>query len=132
MIAVDTNVLLRLVVPDDARQHELAKAFFAARSANDPAYVGIVVMTEFTWLLNRRYGYSKEQIADLVLALLQSPDLVIERPDLVEEAAHLSRQPKVGFVDAFIAQLATASGCRSVATFDKDAAKRIPGMELLA
>lgn len=132
MIGADTNVLLRLVVDDNAAQHALAKTFFADRSSNDPAYISIVVVAEFAWALRQLYSYGKDQIADVVLALLQSPDLVVERRDLVEEAAQLSRQPKVGFVDALIARLAIADGCRSIMTFDKDAAKRIPGMELLA
>lgn len=132
MIAVDTNLLLRLVINDDETQHALAKAFFAERSASDPAYIGSIVMTEFVWLLTRRYRFAKDRVADLILALLQSPDLVIERADLVEEAAILCRQPKVDFTDAFIAQLSLARGCRAVMTFDKDAAKRIPGMDLLA
>ena len=57
---------------------------------------------------------------------------MIERADLVEEAAILCRQPKLDFTDAFTAQLSLARGCRAVMTFDKDAAKRIPGMDLLA
>jgi predicted nucleic-acid-binding protein len=132
MIAVDTNLLLRLVVSDDNEQHEMAKTFFAARSASDPAFVATIVMAEFAWVLTKRFGFPKDSVADLILALLRSPDLVIERPDLVAEAALQSRKPKVGFSDAFIAQLALAQGCRSVMTFDKDAAKRIPGMDLLA
>lgn len=132
MIGADTNVLLRLVVDDDAAQHELAKQFFAARSANDPAHISLIVVAEFSWALRRLYAYDRDQIADVVLALLQSPDLIVERRDLVEEAAQLSRQPKVGLADTLIARLAVADGCRSVVTFDKDAAKRIPGMELLA
>lgn len=132
MIAVDTNILLRLAVDDDSAQQAKAKLFFAARSPDDPAYIGSVVLTEFAWVLTRRYGYSKEQVGHLILALLQSPDLVVERPDLVEGAVQVSLQPKVGFADALVAGLALAIGCRTTVTFDKNAAKRIPGMELLA
>jgi predicted nucleic-acid-binding protein len=132
MIAIDTNILLRLTVDDDSAQQAAAKSFFAGRSPADPAYIGNVVLAEFAWVLTRRYGYANAQVGDMILALLQSPDLIVERPDVVEEAVHLSRQPKVGFADALVAGLASAAGCRATVTFDKDAAKRIPGMELLA
>ena len=132
MIGVDTNVLVRLMVSDDDRQHELAKRFFAARSADDPAYISIIVVAELTWLLRTLYGYDKDRIADGVLALLQSPDLIVERHDLVEEAAQLSRQPQTGFADVLIAGLARERGCERTVTFDKQAGRRIEGMELLA
>lgn len=132
MIAVDTNLLLRLIVDDDLTQHELAKAFFSQRSASNPAYISVVVLSELVWLLLRRYKFPKLQVADLIDALLQSPDIVFEHANFVRDAADFSRQPKVGFTDALIAQLAKSQGCRSVMTFDRDAAKRIPGMELLA
>lgn len=132
MIGIDTNVLLRLVVEDEPKQNQAVKDFFGMRSASDPAYVGLVVMAEFTWLLRKRYGYSKDQISDVVLDLLESVDLVIERPDLIEEAAVLSRQPRVDFADVLISRLAQDRGCTTTVTFDADAAQRIPGMDLLA
>lgn len=132
MIGVDTNVLMRLVVDDDAAQHTRARDFFVARSEADPAYISALVMFEFAWALRRLYDYSKDQVADAVLALTESPDIVVEKRDLVIEAAHQSRAPKVQFADALVAQLATDAKCTAVATFDKNAAKRIPGMELIA
>ena len=132
MIGVDTNVLLRLVVNDDPAQNDLVKAFFAKRSVDDPAYVGLVVIAEFTWLLGRHYGYSKTQIADVLIGLLDSVDLVIERPELVQEAALLSREPRIDFADVLIARLGQERQCTTTVTFDRNAAKRIAGMDLLA
>lgn len=132
MIGVDANILLRLLVRDDPPQHELAKAFFAARSENDPAYVSLVVIVETTWVLQKSYGYSRGQVADMLDALLESPDLVIESAATVRQAASWSRQPKVGLIDALVALLAGNQGCVTTFTFDRDAAKRIPGMELLS
>ena len=132
MIGVDTNVLLRLVIDDDPEQNRQAKHFFAARSADDPAFVSILALSEFIWVLQKRYGYAKEQLPDLLDALLASPDLTVERAGLVRDAAELFRQPHIGFADALIAGLAMDAGCTSVVTFDKAAAKRIAGMESLS
>lgn len=132
MIGVDTNLLARLFVDDDPRQQEIAGAFFGQRSTDDPAYVSLVVIAEFVWLLGKTYDYSKTRIAEALAALLESPDFVVESRKLVEDALALSEQPKVGIVDVLISRIATRDGCIAVATFDKEAAKRVPGMKLLA
>lgn len=132
MIGVDTNVLIRLIVLDDQAQHALARSFFEQRSPADPAFISVAVVMEFIWVLDRSYGYAKEQIAKLLLSMLDSPELVLERHRLVQQAALLAAQPKVGLADCLIAAIATEAGCSSTVTFDRMAAKRLPGMDLLA
>ena len=44
MIAVDTNVLLRYILRDDERQFAASTAFFQARTMEDPAFVGLIVL----------------------------------------------------------------------------------------
>lgn len=131
MIGVDTNLLARLFVDDDPRQQEIAGAFFGQRSMDDPAYVSLVVIAEFVWLLGKTYDYSKKRVAEALAALLESPDFVVESRNLVEDVLVLSEQPKVGIVDVLISRIAMRDGCIAVATFDKEAAKRVPGMKLL-
>lgn len=132
MIGVDTNLLARLFVDDDPRQQEIAGAFFGQRSTDDPAYVSLVVIAEFVWLLGKTYDYSKKSVTEALAALLESPDFIVESRNLVEDALVLSEQPKVGIVDVLISRIAMRDGCVAVATFDKEAAKRVPGMKLLA
>ncbi len=132
MIGVDTNVLLRLFVLDDASQHQRAKHFFASRSADDPAYIGIIVLVELVWVLHRTYGYPYLRIYELLRALLNSPDIVIEKATLIEEVIEFAAQPKADFNDALIATLALEAGCSSTVTFDTKASRRIPGMQVLS
>ena len=131
MIGVDANVLARLIVEDDARQLETAKRFFAERSPADPAVISLVVMAELVWILLNPYAFSRERVADVVSAFLASDDFLIERRHLVENAVALAREYRVDIADCLIAALADDLGARSSVTFDKVAAKRIPGMELL-
>jgi predicted nucleic-acid-binding protein len=130
MIAVDANVLLRLFVDDNAEQHRKAKAFFAARSLDDPAYVDLLVLAEFIWLLDRRYGYPIEQIVASTRFLLGTADIAVEHPDLVGNVLD-SASPRVGIVDRLIAAKALNAGASHTVTFDRSAAREIVGMELL-
>lgn len=131
MIGVDTNVLVRLFVVDDPRQSALATQFFAKRSAADPAYVGLVVIAELVWLLDDSYGFSHAEIVRVLRGVLASPDFALEQRQFVEEAVEMAEGETIDISDFLIARVAAEGGSRSTATFDRDAAKRIPGMELL-
>ena len=131
MIGVDTNVLVRLYVADDARQHAAAVDFFAQRSERSPAYVSLVVLIEFVWALAKTYKYGWDQIYGLVGALTAVRDVLIEREDVVSAALEQSIETNVGFVDAIIARANAEDGCSHTITFDKKTAQRISSMELL-
>lgn len=130
MIGVDTNVLVRLFVPVEP-QREAAIAFFGQRSAADPAFVSTVVLTEFAWVLRRRYKYEYDQVSQAIRWMLDSDDFVIEDRDLIEWALANYTRSRIDFSDLLVARSSELAGAPSVATFDRDAAKYVPGMELL-
>lgn len=130
MIGVDTNVLVRLLVPGEP-QREKAEAFFAQRSAADPAFVSLVVVVELTWVLNRHYGYEFLQLQKAIQWLLDSDDFVVEHRDRVEWALANYTRSKIDLPDLLIARAGEESGASRTATFDFNAARFVPGMELL-
>ena len=132
MIGVDTNVLARFFIGDDKAQSEAARTFLNARSADDPAFIGLLVVAELVWVLRKFYEVPKANVIEMIGILTASPAIVIEQQDLVIAAVHLASHPKADITDAIIALTAIEMGCSSVFTFDREAAKRIPGMELLA
>lgn len=131
MIAVDTNVLARLFVVDDPTQSEIVRRFFAARSEVDPAFVSLLVIAELVWLLEDTYDFPLSAIAGVLDNLLGSPDFVLEAPEFIADAVALANQRKIDIADFLIARIAAEHDCRATVTFDIDASKRVPGMELL-
>jgi predicted nucleic-acid-binding protein len=131
VISVDTNVLARLFVTDNPRQHAIARAFFAERTGADPVFVSTLVIAELAWLLRKTFDYKKPDILAVLSALLESPDFVVERHDVVETALDVAKSSRAGVADAIVAGVAAAAGARKTMTFDLDAAKYVPGMELL-
>ncbi len=129
MIGVDTNVLLRLLTADDARQHQVAVAFFKERSPSSPAFVSAVTLAEMVWVLRRSYRFSNEEIGSSLSKILDSDDFFVEARESVEfirrDGANSTR-----LGDYLIAHLCRKAGCERTVTFDQQAA-RIPGMELL-
>jgi predicted nucleic-acid-binding protein len=130
MIGVDTNVLVRLFVPVEP-QREASLAFFSKRSPADPAYISLVVLAEFAWVLRRRYRYGYEKVAQGIQWMLDSDDFVVEKRDLVEWALANYSRSRIDFSDLLVAKAGELAGATRTVTFDVDAAKFVPGMELL-
>lgn len=82
MIGVDTNVVVRILSEDDSAQVRAAVArFLSARTADDPAYISAVVLTEAVWVLRSKMGYSRHSISSALAVLLDSGELRFEHAD---------------------------------------------------
>lgn len=76
MIAVDTNVLLRYLLNDDAAQVAPAASLI---KSSDTVLITDVVLVETLWTLSgRKYRLSKDQLAGVVCALFEEPDVRFE------------------------------------------------------
>ncbi len=119
MRAVDTNVLVRLVTRDNARQTAAAEAFVAAG-----AWVPHLVLVEAMWVLSAVYGLEPRRIATAVEMLLEHRDLSVQDTDTVMAALdHFRRRPKLGFSDCLILEVARKAGHLPLGTFDRELAK---------
>jgi predicted nucleic-acid-binding protein len=112
MIAIDTNLLARLLLQDDAAQHKKVKALFRTRQTFTAP---VTVLLELVWVLESR-GCSTEQIAFGVTALLDLPNFKPDRADAVREALH-GYLGGMGFADAL--HLALSEAEQKFMTFDK-------------
>ena len=102
MIAVDTNVLLRRLLNDDATQAEKARRLFETQES---VLVTDVVLAETIWTLTgKRYGAGKEELAAVVMGLLEERNVVFESRQAVWSALN-------DYLDAL--PVKTASGVRT-------------------
>lgn len=132
MIGLDTNVLLRIFVTDDAAQTELVRTALAKRSEDDPAFVSVVAIVEMVWALKGIYDFDRTKTGQAVASLLDSSNVVVENEAVIKRAIDLSRDRNADVADCVVALLGAEAGCTATLTFDRKAAMRIPGMELLA
>ena len=132
MIALDTNVLVRLLVTDDPAQAELARALVEREAARGGAcLVTIPVLCELEWVLESCYQASRSDLLTAVQGLLSSPAFTFEQPEVVRQAIERYRQSKAELSDLLIGRLASALGAADVYTFDRRASRE-PGFLLLA
>lgn len=119
MRAVDTNVLVRLLTRDDAKQVAAAEAFIARG-----AWVPHIVLAETTWVLTSVYDRGPDEIATAVQMLLNHEHLTIQDSEAVMAAvARFKRRPAVGFTDCLVVEVAKKAGHLPVGTFDRDFAQ---------
>jgi len=89
MRAVDTNVLVRLIARDDAKQVAAAESF-AARGG----WVSHLVLAETLWVLESVYELDAERCATTVDMLLNHRSLTLQDPEVVTAALSYAPLPK--------------------------------------
>ena len=119
MHSVDTNLLVRLVVRDDADQVNAAEAFVAKG-----AWVSHLVLAETLWVLDAVYNRSPAQIANAVDRMLNHKELTLQDAEVVALAlAHFRSRPSLGFSDCLVLEIARKAGHLPLGTFDRNLAK---------
>ena len=131
MIGIDTNVLVRYLAQDDARQSALATRLFETSLTEEaPGFLSSVVLVETVWVMADLYGADRQHIASIVEALLHTSTLMVADAEIVWRALSGFRAGRADFSDFLIHELSAAAGCTTIYTFDKLAA-RDSGMQLL-
>jgi predicted nucleic-acid-binding protein len=113
--AADTNVLVRLIARDDAKQVAAAERF-----VEPGAWISHLVLAETTWVLDSVFELGPREIATAVEMLLDHDRLVIQDADVVRAAlVGMQRKPTLGFSDCLILEVARKAGHLPLGTFDR-------------
>ena len=119
MRAVDTNLLVRLLVRDDAAQVVAAESFI-----ENGAWVSHLVLAETLWVLDAVYERKPKQIAKAIELLLSHAQLTLQDADVIASALEDFRaRPALGFSDCLVLEIARKAGHLPLGTFDKGLAK---------
>ena len=119
MLAVDTNVLVRLLVRDDEKQARQADQF-----VGKGAWVSHLVLAESIWVLDSVYARTPVQLAAALRLMLAHESLVLQDADTVSAALdHFETKPSLGFSDCLVLEIARKAGHLPLGTFDKALAK---------
>jgi predicted nucleic-acid-binding protein len=127
MIGVDTNVLARYLLADDAIQSAAARrAIHEIRARGDALTICVPVFLELEWVLRSRREYEKEDVIEAMRQLLDANGLVIDGRDSIEEAIHIFEHANVDFAECLFHALYLRGGATAMLSFDKQAQKHLP------
>jgi len=124
LIGVDTNVLVRLFVDDDAAQGAAARALVSdAARDGESILVTPLVLAELAWSLRSNFAFVKAEILDALDQLCRNAAFVVDDRTAVEAAVDAWRDGGADFADYLIAALARERGATTTMTFDRKAAR---------
>ena len=121
MIAIDTNVLVRLLTRDDELQFKQASTLFT----ENKIFLPETVILETEWVLRFAYKLPKTTIFEALRKTLGLPNVQTARPGVIVQALHLAGQG-LDFADAL--HLAASQECGQFATFDTSFIKKANGL----
>jgi predicted nucleic-acid-binding protein len=120
VIALDTNVLVRFLVEDDAAQTARAAALIeGVVQAGERLFVSDIVVCELVWVLDAAYRVRRSEIGSTLAALLRAKQLRFESTDRLTRAMHAFNAGRGDFSDYVIREHARGAECDTVATFDR-------------
>ncbi|MCC6920943.1 MAG: type II toxin-antitoxin system VapC family toxin [Alphaproteobacteria bacterium] len=115
-IAVDTNILVRLLTNDDAAQGAIAATLLREAEA---VVVTVPTLCELVWVLSRGYKLPAADLARAIRGLLNSGNVVMDRPavqaglDLLDSGGD--------FADGAMAHEGRQLGAERFISFDRKA-----------
>jgi len=116
MLAVDTNVIVRLLAGDDATQSPQARLVFS----QNEVLIMTTVLLETEWVLRRVYQHDRRALSGMLRALMGLPNVRLENAERVAFA--LDRlEAGADFADAL--HLSGAGDADAFATFDRACVK---------
>ena len=117
MIGLDTNVLARYYIDDDA-DGEAKRQRLAARrlvESGKPLMVSKSVILELEWVMRGYYGFVQGQVASVMRHILEQAHITVEDREAIERALS-NCEAGLDFADAL--HHASYRSCETVATFD--------------
>lgn len=112
MIAVDTNVLIRLLTADDPNQYQLAYELFQRADVFIPTTVAL----EAEWVLRYAYDFRRDDIVEVLRNLFGLSNVEVEDPQCIVKALEWHKAG-MDFADAL--HLAASADFEEFVTFDR-------------
>lgn len=120
MIALDTNVLVRLLVGDDPAQlDQAARLLRDARNAGDVCLLSDPVLCELEWVLASSYRARRAEILAVLRDLFEQETFVFEDRHVLRQAIDSYQHGRGDLSDYLIGAKAQARGARVTYTFDR-------------
>ena len=120
MIALDTNVLLRILLNDDQKQAHQAQAVVdRAHRLGEAILLPDIVLCEVEWVLSSTFGLPRMRVAETLRRLLDGTEFTFANRVAVGAAVASYERGKADFSDYLIGTTAVAAGASTTFTFDR-------------
>ena len=122
-ITADTNILIRAITGDDARQSPVARTLLAEAEV---VALPLATLCELVWVLARGYREPRAKISEAIRLLLASPNVAVNRP--AAEAGLALLDAGGDFANGVIAYEGRWLGAAEFISFDHHAVHRLTAL----
>ena len=120
MIAIDTNLLVRLMVEDDAAQGAAVEGLLRRTAeAGQSCFISDLVLCELEWVLRSCYKAPRSRVLSAVQELLDQTLFAFEDRDRLRRVTQSYQSGKAELSDYLIGAKNQASGAAPTYTFDR-------------
>lgn len=127
---IDSNVFLRHLLADHDDQSPRARELFiAVEEGERTVWTSHLVIAELVFVLQgQHYQLPRDQVAGLILPLVELPDLKVPQKAVIRAAFEFYISRSIDFIDCYHAALVLHRGERQLVSFDQDF-DRVDGIE---
>ncbi len=127
-VFADTNLFLRFLTRDVPAQATEVRHLFERAGRGEIALVcNAMVIAEIVWTLTSFYKLARINIAEKILAILNTPGLEVESARLLSQAVTDFAERNVDFIDAYNAAWSAVNGVDVIGTVDRKHYLRLAG-----
>jgi predicted nucleic acid-binding protein len=127
----DTNLFLRFLTQDPPDQAAAAERALRQAAVGEISLVTTpLVFAELAWTLRSFYGHSRHEIAQMLLALLNTPGIEVETSDRLIQTVVWYEEKNVDFIDAYHAAWLLEQPFKQIYTFDQKHFKRFQHLQI--
>ncbi|MDO8498861.1 MAG: PIN domain-containing protein [bacterium] len=120
---IDTDIIIRFLTGDDLKKQEAAAGLFQeVERGKLTLFAPVTVFADAVYVLAspKLYNLPRQNICDLLLALLELINLKVDHKQALKTALNLYVSSNLDFGDAFLAALALRTGSKNVFSYDHD------------
>lgn len=126
MKALDTNVVVRILLDDNKEQTKLVYDLcLSAILEQQKLFVSTLVMLELDWVLSKVYKINRQEVILMMEKLLAYDYLLIEKSDIIRSVLTFAKTNFYDLSDLLIGAIAKANDCSTTLTFDKKASQSV-------
>ena len=124
MIGLVTNILVRYLAQDDAKQSAIVTKLIEEKYDKEGyCFINHIVLCELVWVLQRAYKVNKKQIIEIIEQLLHTSQFTCQSPDIIWIALKNYKKGSADFADYMTSAININQGCEHTLSFDKKTLK---------
>ena len=102
MIFLDTNIFIRYFEQEDTNESAKSEELFRKIIDGEMiCFTNTMVISEIVWVLEKYYGWDKQEVCDNLEYILYTPNIKIRERKILLSAVKTYRELNIDFIDSY-------------------------------